>query len=113
MPRNPRPEIDTRWQEFAACITAPPDLFYPDLPTGDLWLTPPVRAYVREVTAAYCIGCPVRLACLTHALTFPETEGIWAGSTPPERQAAPNPAALLHLFDIQEIPPLQEEKQPA
>lgn len=115
MPRTYRPEIDTRWQEFAACIAAPPELFYPELRNGVTWEDPQVQQHVQDVTAAYCIGCPVRLECLTHALAFPEPDGNWAGSTPSSRQAALKgdvPAArLLHRIETREVPPLPEEHQ--
>ncbi|MGC0418343.1 WhiB family transcriptional regulator [Embleya sp. AB8] len=33
----------------------------------------------RHLKATFCGGCPVRIACLEHAMTFPETHGVWGG----------------------------------
>jgi WhiB family redox-sensing transcriptional regulator len=38
-------------------------------------------------TPAVCAGCPVRAACLTHALTHDEPWGMWGGLTTRERAA--------------------------
>jgi hypothetical protein len=51
------------------------------------------RAYLFDVEgdAAYqraktvCRDCPVREACLAHALKNDEREGVWGGTTPVER----------------------------
>jgi WhiB family transcriptional regulator, redox-sensing transcriptional regulator len=33
-----------------------------------------------------CSGCKVRVECLTHALAYPEPDGIWGGLDIKERQ---------------------------
>jgi WhiB family transcriptional regulator, redox-sensing transcriptional regulator len=45
----------------------------PDLPTG--------------AARAICADCPVRAACLAHALTHDEPWGMWGGLTARERVA--------------------------
>ena len=82
-----KPERDLRWQEHAACAQAPLGLFFPDQPDGPPVSWASLSDYVRKVNEDYCQECPVRSACLNHALTEPELYGIWAGTTPPQRQA--------------------------
>jgi WhiB family transcriptional regulator, redox-sensing transcriptional regulator len=58
------------WIQHAACKGADPDIFY----DSD-----------REREAlSYCYRCDVADECLEHALTRPETEGVWGATT--ERQ---------------------------
>ena len=40
----------------------------------------------ERVLKEVCSRCPVRLECLTHALAYPEPDGIWGGKTIKERQ---------------------------
>lgn len=40
---------------------------------------------VVEDARRLCAGCPVRPACLEHAITNGETDGIWGGLTADER----------------------------
>lgn len=35
---------------------------------------------------AVCAGCGVRVACLEHALTIREKQGVWGGCTERERR---------------------------
>jgi WhiB family redox-sensing transcriptional regulator len=37
------------------------------------------KADARHLKTVYCRDCPVRMACLEHALTRPEVEGVWGG----------------------------------
>lgn len=92
---KPRPEIDVRWQDDAACASAPIELFFPEIATAGEWNAPRIRQLVSHVTEDYCAGCPVRRECIAHALTEPERDGIWAGFTPPQRQNAEHPNQLL------------------
>ena len=70
----------TRWTDYAACRRHDPELFFPvsEVGTG-----------ARQVRAAkaVCAGCPVRDACLDHALRTLPSDGIWGGTTPDERAA--------------------------
>jgi WhiB family redox-sensing transcriptional regulator len=63
------------WQDYAKCVGADPDLFFPDtaIHVGD----------VRRI----CATCPVRVQCLEFALEHNERDGIWGGTTPRERRA--------------------------
>ena len=61
------------WQAFAACRGMPVETFV--LPIGGS----AVRA------RAVCAGCPVNGDCLSYALSEPDLEGIWAGTTARER----------------------------
>lgn len=67
----------------AACARADPELFFP--PSDD-YTAPAVRAQVADAKTV-CLGCPVRVKCLTWALQTHQSEGIWGGTTPPERRA--------------------------
>lgn len=64
------------WRRLAACKGLDPALFHPE--DGDL---AGVEA-AREI----CARCPVRPACLEHALAAREPDGIWGGLTARERR---------------------------
>lgn len=53
----------------------------------DLVWFPPTRMKVGQCAEAkaVCLGCPVRVECLDHAMREPETSGIWGGLTESER----------------------------
>ena len=57
------------------CRQVLPDLFFPE--PGD-------RRGARDA-AALCRDCPVLLPCLTYAVKH-EKHGVWAGTTPKDRQ---------------------------
>jgi WhiB family redox-sensing transcriptional regulator len=63
--------------ENAACITADPNLFFPE----------PGNNYKETIKAAkeICASCPIAVQCLQHALTN-EYEGIWGATTTRERK---------------------------
>ncbi len=62
------------WRKRAACRGIDPEVFYPasDEDAGQ--------------AKAICAVCPVREACLEHALANREREGIWGGATERERR---------------------------
>lgn len=62
------------WSEKAACRGLDPQVFYPD---------PDDEALEAK---AVCDQCTVREACLEHALSYREKEGIWGGATEKERR---------------------------
>lgn len=62
------------WHSDALCAQTDPEEFFP----------PPGGATSRAKRV--CAECPVRAACLDHALTYNEQHGIWGGKTPRERQ---------------------------
>jgi WhiB family transcriptional regulator, redox-sensing transcriptional regulator len=62
------------WQDEAACADADADLFF----AAD-------EERQREALAL-CSGCPVRDACLEHALATGEQYGIWGGVREQDRR---------------------------
>jgi WhiB family redox-sensing transcriptional regulator len=62
------------WRKRAACRGVDPEVFYP------------VTDEEAGVAKAICASCPVREACLEHALSAREREGIWGGATERERR---------------------------
>ena len=64
------------WRSKAACQGLAPDIFYPA--TED-----DVDA---EPAKVICGACPVREACLEHALAVREKDGVWGGATERERR---------------------------
>jgi WhiB family redox-sensing transcriptional regulator len=69
------------WQDKAACRDVDPDLFFPVGTEG------PSLAQVAEAQAV-CSLCTVSRDCLDWALSEAEQWGIWAGTTPDDRNAA-------------------------
>jgi len=76
---TPRPGLNLPgpWAKRALCADADPDAWFPDDEDHDQ------AAAAIEV----CAGCPVRAACLVHALATREPHGIWGGLTPRQRRA--------------------------
>jgi WhiB family transcriptional regulator, redox-sensing transcriptional regulator len=64
------------WRKRAACRGVDVEIFFPE--TDD--------EAEAEVAKAVCEECPVRQACLEHALAHREREGIWGGATERERR---------------------------
>lgn len=68
----------SEWRAEAACRTVDPELFFP---VGS----------AREVEQQYraarqvCADCPVSQQCLQEAVARDGVDGIWAGTTPLER----------------------------
>jgi WhiB family redox-sensing transcriptional regulator len=70
------------WQEEAACTGMDLDLFFGR--DGE----PAAEREARERRArSGCATCPVRAACLDHAMTVPERYGVWGGMSEDERAA--------------------------
>jgi WhiB family redox-sensing transcriptional regulator len=66
--------MNQQWRSKAACQGLDPDIFYPlDDEDGD-------------EAKAVCDVCPVREACLEHALGYREKDGVWGGATERERR---------------------------
>lgn len=63
-----------RWTTLASCRSLDPELFFPE------------TANDEEAAKAVCVTCPVRTACLEHALAASEPYGIWGGLTLRERR---------------------------
>ncbi|MHB1503940.1 MAG: WhiB family transcriptional regulator [Acidimicrobiales bacterium] len=68
--------LSASWRKHAACRGIDPLVFYP---TSD-------DDADAEEAKAICAICPVRQACLEHALTSREREGVWGGTTERERR---------------------------
>ena len=70
------------WQFDGACK---------NLDTEEFFLEPNMRGAnkkQREVNAIkVCNNCPVKQACLDHALSVPEIYGVWGGMTEDQRHA--------------------------
>ena len=66
--------MNQQWRSQAACQGLDPEIFYPlDDDEGD-------------EAKVVCDACPVREACLEHALGYREKEGVWGGATERERR---------------------------
>ncbi|WNI20325.1 WhiB family transcriptional regulator [Actinacidiphila sp. ITFR-21] len=84
MARRPRPAPDNlprpyHWSEDAACSGVDTERFFP---VGAEGVPTKLEA---EYAKALCVPCPVRSACLAHALTRPEHFGVWGGMDEGER----------------------------
>jgi WhiB family redox-sensing transcriptional regulator len=62
------------WRKHASCRGIDPEVFYP------------ATDEEAEEAKAICASCPVRQACLEHALAHREREGVWGGATERERR---------------------------
>ena len=80
------------WHSDALGAQTDPEEFFP----------PPGGATSRAKRV--CAECPVRAACLDHALTYNEQQGIWGGKTPRERQE-------LQLTTAAERGPTRQQQQ--
>lgn len=70
--------MDESWQRDAACVGCDPDLWFSHDPADQ-------AAALRT-----CAACPVRDACLDHALVHNpahDDHGIWGGTDPRQRRA--------------------------
>lgn len=63
------------WVQYAECAGVNPDLFFPE------------RGGDGHQARAVCAVCPVKAACLNHALDNNEKFGIFGGMGPRERRA--------------------------
>jgi WhiB family redox-sensing transcriptional regulator len=66
--------MSTTWRQRAACRGLDPEVFFP------------ASDEEAEEARAICAMCPVRQACLEHALAHREREGVWGGCTERERR---------------------------
>ncbi|MFB7057390.1 WhiB family transcriptional regulator [Streptomyces vinaceus] len=76
-----------QWQLRAACRNLGPGRFYH--PAGERGEE---REDRDEAAKRVCAVCPVRTACLEHALRTREAFGVWGGLTEEERRALLEPA---------------------
>ena len=66
--------MNQQWRSRAACQGLDPEIFYP------------LDDEESEEAKAVCAECPVREACLEHALGHREKDGVWGGATERERR---------------------------
>ena len=69
------------WRAAGACLTAEPDLFFPLSAVG-------AAAQQADHARQICADCRVMRPCLEFAMKHAEVEGIWGGTTQPERARA-------------------------
>lgn len=62
------------WRELGACRGLDPEVFFPETDEE------------ADEAKAICAECPVRVACLEHALASREKVGVWGGTTERERR---------------------------
>lgn len=62
------------WRTLGACRGLEPSIFYPE------------DDEAAEEAKLVCADCKVRVACLEHALTIREKQGVWGGATERERR---------------------------
>lgn len=75
------------WQDFAACAGMDTGLFYPSEMAGRKGRDMITERERVELAKKTCESCEVRIDCLDYALRTKETNGIWGGLTPKEREA--------------------------
>jgi WhiB family redox-sensing transcriptional regulator len=68
--------MNATWRKRAACRGIDVEIFFPETDDDD----------EVEAAKAVCERCPVRQACLEHALAHREREGVWGGATERERR---------------------------
>jgi WhiB family redox-sensing transcriptional regulator len=66
--------MNANWRQRAACRGIDADVFYP------------LSDEMAEEAKGICADCPVREACLEHALMTRERDGVWGGRTERERR---------------------------
>lgn len=65
------------WMDEAACRFTNPDDFFASAKDHT----------ARERAVRVCLACPVRAACLAHALTIPDNPpGVWGATSENERR---------------------------
>jgi WhiB family redox-sensing transcriptional regulator len=68
--------MSSDWRQYARCLGADPEIFYPNSEDDE----------AAEPAKAICRVCPVREPCLEHAITAREKQGVWGGLTERERR---------------------------
>lgn len=75
MPSPSNLPVSISWRQLARCRGVDPEVFYPISDEDE-------ALEAKEI----CALCPVREACLEHALVHREKQGVWGGCTERERR---------------------------
>lgn len=78
-------DTDEVWRDFANCLEAGTEIFYPS--KGDS----------SKEAKAICAACVVREDCLEYALSKPEGRGIWGGRSERQRKNIVKSRKLANL----------------
>lgn len=77
----PKDMKDYKWQDEGNCVGKDVNIFYhPYNERGE------EKEERLAKAKAICVGCPVIQECLDHALSVPETFGVWGGMGEDERR---------------------------
>lgn len=71
----------TQWQDKANCLDCDPELFFAEDETRQSR----ARTAKEKEAIEVCKLCPVSGNCLDAALSWPDTMGVWGGTTTQER----------------------------
>lgn len=92
--------IGVRWDFYAECRDAPPDLFVPDIDVFKLGDTENLQNFDLDHPSSehlkYCNVCPVKTECLDYALEHSDVIGIWGGTSSYERGQMRRPRHRPH-----------------
>ena len=66
--------MELEWMARGLCANVPPAIFFPNDGVG------------VEAARQICAGCPVKEACLEHALVNRIDHGVWGGCSERERR---------------------------
>ena len=86
LPRlKPPPAVEmimlSRWSGQSACSSSPDPSLWDTVRANDTTMITDSVKRAREI----CLGCPVMLRCLSHAVAFDKRDQIWGGLTDEER----------------------------
>lgn len=74
--------LSTEWQQRGRCRATDSEVFFPPAHFEHK----PEREARETAAKAICVGCPVRIDCLTWALAVREPHGVWGGASEGERK---------------------------
>lgn len=80
--------VRREWWHVGACRDEDPELFFP---VGE---TPLAKEQAEEAKVV-CEGCPVRVACLSWALSTRQEHGVWGGKSEQERRSLLRRGAVI------------------
>jgi hypothetical protein len=87
------------WRDAALCAQTDPNVFFPD------------KGRTNSNAKKLCMRCPVREACLAHALHNGEHYGIWGGKSARERARLVTALGLPHVPTPRYFPPMKRGPQ--